>query len=100
MEELDNEKGQAAGSALRYFNSLFRPFRHLLHLRASRARSVQSRSGSSASKGHSLALGGVEGAGVVHQIGDLQGRQTVLAAPKEVAGTAGLEVVLRYGEAV
>ena len=51
-------------------------------------------------KGHSLALGRVEGAGVVHQIGDLQGRQTVLAASEEVAGAAGLEVVLRHGEAV
>ena len=47
-----------------------------------------------------LALGGVKGAGVVHQIGDLQGRQTVLAASEEVSGAAHFEILLGYLESV
>ena len=46
-----------------------------------------------------LGLSGVKGAGVVYQVGNLQGGQAVLAAAEKVAGAAGLKVELR-GKAV
>ena len=47
-----------------------------------------------------LGLRGVKGAGVVHQVGDLQGGQAVLAAAEKVAGAALLQVGLCDAEAV
>ena len=47
-----------------------------------------------------LALSGVQGTGVIHQVGDLQGGQTMLAAAEKVAGAAGLQVVLCHGKAI
>ena len=45
-------------------------------------------------------LGGLEGAGVGHQVGQLQGRQTVLPFAEKVAGAPVFQVVAGDGEAV
>ena len=77
-----------------------RLFEHLLDLRGQQGvfRGREQRVLGQQSSG--FALGRMEGAGVVHQVGDLQRRQTVLAAAEKVAGAAGLQIVLGHREAV
>ena len=47
-----------------------------------------------------ILLGSLEGAGVGHQVGQLQGRQTVLPFAEKVAGAPVFQVVAGDGEAV
>ena len=75
-------------------------FEHLLDLRGQKCVVWCGEARVFGQQGGSFALRGVEGAGVVHQIGDLEGGQAVLAAPEEVAGAARFQIVLCHGEAV
>ena len=70
---------------------------HLLHLRGQQGvlRGLQQRV--LRQHGQCFALGGVEGAGVVHQVGNLQCGQTVLSAAKKVADAFIYNIVSYFG---